>query len=60
MIERDKEWYFAQAVNKSKIPIPDQAAAWLNHSLNIMKSPTNHATFFKHIQEPGGFKTVRK
>lgn len=60
MIERDRDWYFAQAVNKSKIPIPDQAAAWLNHSLNIMKSPTNHATFFKHIQEPGGFKTVRK
>lgn len=55
-IERDKEWYFAQAVNKSKIPIPDQAAAWQNYALNYIKSPSNQSSFFKHIGEPGGFK----
>ena len=59
-IERDKEWYFAQAVNTSKMPIPDQAATWQNYALNSIKSPSNHSTFFKHIHEPGGFKNIRK
>lgn len=60
IVERDREHYFASAVNKSKMPTQDMAATWQQHALNYIKSPSNHAAFFKHIHEPGGYKTSRR
>jgi hypothetical protein len=60
IIERDRDWYFAQAVNKSKIPTQDMANTWQNHALNYIKNPASSVGFFKHIHEPGGLITSRR
>ena len=33
-IERDRDWYVAQAANSTKIPVPDERIAWKNNNLS--------------------------
>lgn len=58
-IERDRDWYVAQAGNTDKIPTQDEAHAWLNNALNPLRSPNPFKTFFRHVGEPANYKNIR-
>jgi len=52
-IERDKEWYFAQAVNSSKFPTNvDQAESEKNAIVQTIPDLQAHASFFANMQLP--------
>jgi len=53
IIERDKEWYFAQAVNSAKIPSNvDQAESEKNAIIRTIPDIQAHASFFANFQLP--------
>ena len=53
ILERDKEWYFAQAVNSAKIPgNVDQAESEKNAMLRTIPDVQAHASFFANFQLP--------
>lgn len=52
-IERDKEWYFAQAVNFSKMwNGVDHAESFKNSYVRTIPAIQDHNTFFKNMQFP--------
>jgi len=53
LVERDKEWYFAQAVNSTKIPSNvDQAESEKNSILRTIPDTQAHSSFFANFQLP--------
>ncbi len=58
-IERDRDWYLAQAGNTDKIPTQDEAHSWLNNALNPLRDANSFKTFFQHVHEPSSYKNVR-
>jgi hypothetical protein len=53
IIERDRDWYFAQAVNQSKIPQNvDQMESLKNTHLITIPDIQAHAAFFANMQIP--------
>jgi hypothetical protein len=52
MIERERDWKVAQAVNRSKIPSVDEMESFKNQWLTLIPNYNNHSTFFKNMQLP--------
>lgn len=52
LIERDRDWYVAQAVNKSKIPSLDEMESWKNQHVRSIPVVNQHANFFRNLQSP--------
>ena len=52
IIERERDWAVAQAVNKSKIPSIDEMESFKNQWLRLIPNYNNHSTFFKNMQLP--------
>jgi hypothetical protein len=53
VIERDKEWYFAQAVNHSKqLNGVDEAESFKNQIVRTIPSLQDHSSFFANMQIP--------
>lgn len=51
-IERDRDWYVAQAVNGSKIPSIDEMESWKNEWLRTIPKVNHHQNFFRNMQAP--------
>lgn len=56
-IERDRDWYFAQAVNRSKMNSIDKEEGSKNHRLAMFRTGSQHNSMFRNMQLPGSFKT---
>jgi hypothetical protein len=52
MIERERDWKVAQAVNRSKIPSVDEMESFKNQWLTLIPNYNNHSTFFRNMQLP--------
>ena len=53
VIERDRDWYFAQAVNYAKqLNGVDEAESFKNQILHTIPSIQDHASFFANMQIP--------
>jgi hypothetical protein len=52
IIERERDWKVAQAVNKSKIPSIDEMESFKNQWLKLIPNNNNHDTMFKNMQLP--------
>lgn len=52
LLERERDWYFAQAVNYSKIPSVDQMESLTNQNTKMVPRLDSHATFFANMQMP--------
>jgi len=53
LIERDRDWYFAQAVNYSKTSLPlDEMESFKNDTLRTVPNPNMHGNFFRNMQLP--------
>ena len=52
LLERERDWYFAQAVNYSKIPSVDQMESLKNHTINTKPKVNAHSNFFSNLQVP--------
>jgi hypothetical protein len=50
--ERERDWYVAQAVNKSKIMSPDEMESWKNDWLRTIPKVNHHSNFFRNMQAP--------
>ena len=49
-IERDRDWYIAQAVNKTKIfTNDDEAQSFVNQTVALIPRGTGHENFFRNI-----------
>lgn len=49
-IEQNRDWYIAQAVNKSKIfTNDDEAQSWVNQMTTLIPRGTGHENFFRNI-----------
>lgn len=55
-IERDRDWYFAQAVNRSKMNSIDKEESSKNHRLASFRTGSQHNSMFRNMQLPGSFK----
>tara|TARA_R110000868_G_scaffold122495_3_gene324672 strand:- start:5353 stop:6183 length:831 start_codon:yes stop_codon:yes gene_type:complete len=58
-IERDRDWYFAQAVNRSRMNSIDKEEGSKNHRLDAFRTGSQHNSMFRNMQLPGSFKTER-
>jgi len=53
IIERDRDWYFAQAVNYSKVSMPlDEMESFKNDRLRTIPKTGMHNNFFANMQLP--------
>lgn len=52
IIERDRDWYVAQAVNRTKIPSIDEMESWKNEWLRSIPKVNHHKNFFANMQVP--------
>lgn len=52
LIERDRDWYFTQAVNHSKMPSLDQMESIKNENLRTIPRINYHENFFKNMNLP--------
>jgi len=53
IIERDRDWYFAQAVNYSKVSMfLDRLESMKNDALRTIPRPDQHKEFYKNMQLP--------
>jgi hypothetical protein len=53
LIERDRDWYFSQAVNYSKTSLPlDEMESFKNDTLRTIPDPNMHSNFFRNMQLP--------
>lgn len=50
--ERERDWYFTQAVNYSKMPSLDQMESFKNDRISMIPRINDHSTFFKNFQMP--------
>lgn len=50
--ERERDWYFAQAVNYSKMLSIDQMESFKNDRISMITDYNEHQTFFKNMQMP--------
>jgi len=50
--ERERDWYFAQAVNYSKMPSLDRMEGFKNDRTSMISEINDHSTFFKNMQAP--------
>lgn len=50
--ERERDWYLAQAVNKSKIMSPDEMESWKNDWIRSIPKINHHGNFFRNMQSP--------
>jgi hypothetical protein len=50
VIERDRDWYIAQAVNKTKMfTNDDEAQSFVNQQMSLIPRGTGHENFFRNI-----------
>jgi len=52
LIERDRDWYVAQAVTSSKIPSKDEMESWKNSWVRSIPNINEHQNFFRNLQTP--------
>lgn len=52
MLERDRDWYFAQAVNYSKMMSVDQMQSYTNQNIKMVPRVNDHSNFFANLQIP--------
>ena len=52
MIERERDWKVAQAVNKTKIPSIDEMESFKNQWLKLIPQYNNHNNMFRNMQLP--------
>jgi len=52
LIERDRDWYVAAAVNRSKIPSIDEMESFKNSWNTLIPNYESHSNFFKNMQLP--------
>jgi len=51
-LEQERDWYFAQAVNYSKMPSIDEREGIKNHRLRSITDINYHSDFFRNYQLP--------
>lgn len=52
MIEKERDWKVAQAVNKTKIPGIDEMESFKNQWLRLIPKYNNHSSMFRNMQLP--------
>ena len=58
-IERDRDWYVAQANNSLKNAMKDEESAWLNDDRRMITNANPHDSFFRNITLPEKIRNYR-